>query len=69
MSLDESIMPWKGGLSFKVYNASKITKYGVLIRMVRTAKTGHGGEGNRLQEHLQQPYENFVASRLYGQLL
>lgn len=68
LSLDESIMPWRGRLSFKVYNASKITKYGLLIRMVCEARTGYicnfrmyCGEGSRLQEtilNLLEPYSN-----------
>ncbi|EQB59787.1 ac transposable element-derived protein 4 [Vairimorpha apis BRL 01] len=68
LSLDESIMPWRGRLPFKVYNASKITTYGLLIRMLCEAKTGYicnfiiyCGEGSRLQEtilNLLQPYSN-----------
>ncbi|XP_026469574.1 piggyBac transposable element-derived protein 4-like [Ctenocephalides felis] len=68
LSLDESIMPWRGRLLFKVYNASKINKYGILIRMVCEAKTGYicnyeiyHGEGSRLQDtiiRLLQPYKN-----------
>lgn len=41
LSLDESIMPWAGRLSFKVYNASKIIKYEVLIRIVSEVKNGY----------------------------
>lgn len=58
----------KGCLSFEVHNASKIIKYGLLIRMVCEAKTGYicnfrmyCGEGSRLQEtilHLLGPYSN-----------
>ncbi|XP_037935156.1 piggyBac transposable element-derived protein 4 [Teleopsis dalmanni] len=68
LSLDESIMPWRGRLSFKVYNASKIIKYGLLIRMVCEAKTGYicnfrmyCGVGSRLQDtilNLLKPYCN-----------
>jgi len=66
LSLEESIVRWKGRLSFKVYNASKINKYGNLIRMVCEARTGYicnfrkyDGEGSRLQQtisHLLQPF-------------
>lgn len=68
LSLDESMIPWRGRLSFKVYNASKINKYGLLIRMLCEAKTGYickfkiyDGDGGRLQEtvlQLLQPFEN-----------
>jgi len=68
LSLDESIVRWRGRLSFKVYNASKINKYGILIRMVCEARTGYicnfriyDGKGSRLQEtilDLLQPYAN-----------
>lgn len=39
LSLDESITPWGGCLSLKIYNAPTIKKYGILIRMVCEAKT------------------------------
>ena len=68
LSLDESIMPWRGRLCFKVYNASKINKYGILIRMVCEATSGYicnfkiySGQGHRLQDtilQLLQPYLN-----------
>jgi hypothetical protein len=29
ISLDESIIPWCGRLSFKTYNPAKIIKYGI----------------------------------------
>ena len=34
VSLDESMIPWRGRLKFRTYNPGKITKYGVLVRMV-----------------------------------
>ncbi|XP_026467688.1 piggyBac transposable element-derived protein 4-like [Ctenocephalides felis] len=68
LSLDESVMPWRGRLSFKVYNASKIVKYGILIRMVCEAKSGYicnlkiyCGNGNSLQStilDILEPYLN-----------
>lgn len=39
--LDESIIPWIGRLSFKVYKSSKIIKCGILVRMVCEATTGY----------------------------
>ncbi|EFN86920.1 PiggyBac transposable element-derived protein 4, partial [Harpegnathos saltator] len=34
LSLDESIIPWRGRLSIKTYNPAKLTKYGILVRML-----------------------------------
>lgn len=31
ISIDEGMIPWRERLSFKVYNPSKITKYGILV--------------------------------------
>ncbi|XP_048514356.1 piggyBac transposable element-derived protein 4-like [Athalia rosae] len=41
ISIDEGMIPWRGRLSFKVYNPSKITKYGILIRMLCDSMTGY----------------------------
>ena len=41
MSLDEAMIPWWGRLKFKAYNPGKITKYGVLVRMVCEAVSGY----------------------------
>jgi hypothetical protein len=41
ISLDESMLGWRGRLRFRLYNASTITKYGILIRMVCESKSGY----------------------------
>lgn len=41
LSLDESMIPWRGGLKFRVYMANKINKYGVLTRMLCESKSGY----------------------------
>lgn len=41
LSLDESIIPWRGKLSIKTYNPAKIIKYGLLCRMLCEARTGY----------------------------
>ena len=41
LSLDESIIPWRGRLAFRVYNPGKIIKYGILVRMVCEATSGY----------------------------
>ena len=40
--LDEGMLGWQGGhLRFRVYNPSKITKYGILVQMVCESSTGY----------------------------
>jgi hypothetical protein len=34
MSLNETMIPWRGHLKFRTYNPGKITKYRMLVRMV-----------------------------------
>ncbi|XP_066585579.1 piggyBac transposable element-derived protein 4-like [Prorops nasuta] len=41
LSLDECIIPWRGRLSIKTYNPAKITKYGILVRVLSEARTGY----------------------------
>ena len=41
ISIDEGMIPWRGRLNFKVYNPSKIIKYGILIRMLCDSNTGY----------------------------
>jgi len=41
ISLDEGMLGWQGRLRFCVYNPSKITKYGTLVRMVCESSTGY----------------------------
>ena len=63
-SLAEAMIKWRGRLRFKTYNPRKLTKYGILVRMV--SETGYicnleiyTGEGKKLQEtilSILQPY-------------
>lgn len=41
LSLEEEVIPWRGRLKIKTYNPSKITKYGLLIRMVCESLSGY----------------------------
>ncbi|CAK9829639.1 PiggyBac transposable element-derived protein 4 [Anthophora retusa] len=41
LSLDESIIPWRGKLSIKTCNPAKIIKYGLLCRMLCEATSGY----------------------------
>ena len=57
LSLDETMIPWRGRLKFRTYNPRKITKYGVLLRMVCEAVLGsncniemYSAEGKKLED-------------------
>jgi hypothetical protein len=39
--LDEGMIPWRERLRFRTYNTGKITKYGILVRMLCEATTGY----------------------------
>jgi hypothetical protein len=41
LSLDEAMIPWQARLKFRTYNPWKITKYGVLVKMVCEAVSGY----------------------------
>jgi hypothetical protein len=57
LSLDEAMILWRDRLGFKTYNPGKITKYGLLVRMVYEAVSGYicnmeiyAAEGEKLQD-------------------
>ena len=59
LSLDEAMIPWWGRLKFRTYNPGKITKYGVLVRMVSEAESGYicnmeiySSEGKKLEDRM-----------------
>ncbi|XP_020298085.1 piggyBac transposable element-derived protein 4-like [Pseudomyrmex gracilis] len=68
LSLDECVIPWRGRLSIKTYNPTKITKYGILVRMLSEARTGYvsnfcvyAADGKKLEETVLSvigPYKN-----------
>jgi len=41
ISLDDGMLGWQSRLQFRVYNPGKITKYGILVRMVCDSSTGY----------------------------
>jgi len=41
ISLDESMLGWRGRLRFRVYKPGKITKYSILVQMVCESSTGY----------------------------
>ncbi|XP_017762744.1 PREDICTED: piggyBac transposable element-derived protein 4-like [Eufriesea mexicana] len=68
LSLDECIIPWRGRLSIKTYNPAKITKYGILVRVLCEAVTGYvcnfhvyAADGEKLEDTVLtviEPYKN-----------
>ncbi|PNF19822.1 hypothetical protein B7P43_G14053 [Cryptotermes secundus] len=57
LSLDESVIPWRGRLRIRTYNPGKLTKYGLLVHVVTESTSGYIGnleiysaEGKKLQE-------------------
>jgi len=64
--LDEGIVPWRG-LFFKVYNAGKFIKYGILIRILSESDTGYirnfqvyAAQGSRLIETIRTVVSPFT---------
>jgi len=42
MSLDETMIPWRGHLKFRIHNSEKKkTQYGMLVRTVSEGKSGY----------------------------
>ncbi|XP_014472553.1 PREDICTED: piggyBac transposable element-derived protein 4-like [Dinoponera quadriceps] len=68
LSLDECVIPWRGRLSIKTYNPAKITKYGILVRVLCEAVTGYvcnfhvyAADGKKLEDTVLtviEPYKN-----------
>lgn len=57
LSLDEAMIAWRGKLKFKTYNPRKLTKYGILVRVLSESQTGYicnmeiyCGQGKKLQD-------------------
>ena len=57
LSLDEAMIAWRGHLKFRTYSPEKITKYGVLVRMVCEAVLSYvcnveiySAEGKKLED-------------------
>ena len=57
LSLDEGMIPWWGCLKFRTYSPEKITKYGVLVRLVCEAVSSYifnvgiySAEGKKLED-------------------
>ena len=78
LNLDESIIPWRGKLNIREYNAGKIIKYRLLVRMVSEATSGYICNGGvycgRKKSHSNnnigiRTIYKFMAPCIYGQLL
>ncbi|KAF8789731.1 PiggyBac transposable element-derived protein like [Argiope bruennichi] len=75
LSLDECVIPWRGRLSIKTYNPAKITKYGILVRVLSEARTGYvsnfcvyAADGKKLEETVLSSGDkpNLEYLRLFG---
>lgn len=69
LALDEAMVPYRGRIRFRTYNPAKITKYGILVRMVCESETGYicnfeiyTGEGKKLQETILSVLEPYLGS-------
>lgn len=67
ISIDEGIIPWRGRLNFKVYNPSKITKYGLLVKMACDSITGYilgfklySGTGQKIETTVMDLLKNYL---------
>jgi hypothetical protein len=61
------MIPWRGHLRFRMYNPSKLVKYGILVRMVCEDTSGYIGyieiytaEGKKLEEGIFSLLESFL---------
>ena len=76
LSLDETIITWRGRLKFRTYNPGNITQYGVLVRMMCEAVSGYicnteiySAEGKKLEVTVTFRWEfRLKSSRLSRQL-
>lgn len=66
ISVDEGMIPWRGRLNSKVYNPSKITKYGLLVRMACDSVTGYilgfklySGTGQKIEKTVMDLLKNY----------
>jgi hypothetical protein len=69
LSLDKGIIPRRGRLSFRTYNPAKVTKYGILVRMLCEGTTGYiydfkvySDAGTKLQDTVLSILLVFVGS-------
>lgn len=61
--VDEGMIPWRGELGFRVYNPSKIMKYGIFIRMLCDSSTGYIANF-KLYSGAEQKLENMIMELL-----
>jgi hypothetical protein len=65
--MKECLLAWRGRLGFRVYNPGKLTKYGIMIRMVCDSATGYicnleiyCGQSGSLQNTVQNLLQLFA---------
>ncbi|KAI4475939.1 hypothetical protein M0802_014972 [Mischocyttarus mexicanus] len=67
LASDKAMIPFRGLISYKTYNPAKITKYGILIRMLCESESGYicnfeiySGQGKKLQETILSILESYL---------
>ncbi|KAI4475986.1 hypothetical protein M0804_013971 [Polistes exclamans] len=62
------MVPFSGRISYRTYNQAKITKYGILIRMLCESESGYtcnfeiySGQGKKLQETILSILEPYLS--------
>jgi len=72
LSPDEAMIPWLGHLKFRTYNPRKITKYGVLVRMVCETVSGYicnmgiySAEGKKLEDTMLSLLDRNLGQNLH----
>jgi hypothetical protein len=61
------VIPWRGRLRIRTYNPGKLTKYGLLVRVVTESSSGYianleiySAEGKKLQETILSILEPYL---------
>ncbi|KAI4480732.1 hypothetical protein M0802_014124 [Mischocyttarus mexicanus] len=67
LASDKAMIPFRGLISYRTYNPAKITKYGILIRMLCESESGYicnfeiySGQGKKLQETILSILKSYL---------
>jgi hypothetical protein len=65
--MDKAVIPWRGSLRIQTYNPVKLTKHGLLVRVVTESTSGYtgnleiySGEGKNLHETIVSVLEPYL---------
>jgi hypothetical protein len=72
LSLDEVTIPWRGRLCIRTYNPVKLTKFGLLLRVVTESTSDfirnfniYAAEGMRLEETIFSVLEPYLVQNCH----